>query len=192
MNCRPDQLPDFQIATNGIISEAFLLQGITTLHNAIDFIRNLKYGRNTDKSDLRTVFRDKKGTCSTKHALMKCLADENGPNPIRLMLGIFRMHAVNTPKISSTLLRYGLAYIPEAHIYLKYRAAVFDFTSPQPSDFISDLLYETVIQPGDIIHYKVQLHQYFLTDWLSQNKDITYAPDALWRIREQCIRDLSG
>lgn len=185
-------LPNFKIASNGIISQAFLLQGISTFYDAIDFICNLKYGRNADKNDLRTVFTDKKGTCSTKHALLKCLADENNCNDIRLILGIFRMNAINTPKIGNTLSRHCLKYIPEAHIYLKYQAVIYDFTTLHPPDFISDLLYETAIRPGDIAHYKVQLHQCFLTGWLRQNKDITYSPSEIWNIREQCIQDLSG
>lgn len=187
-------LPDFKIGPNGILSRACLSRDIRTFHQAVELVQGLAYGRNADKSDLMAVFTDNKGTCSTKHALLKRLAEENHCNRIRLMLGIFKMNAVNTPPVAHTLARHSLEYIPEAHNYLRYGTEIFDFTRKQasPADFKDDLLLEQEISPDEIGDGKIRIHRLFLADWLQENAGIPYSPDALWAIREQCIRDLSG
>lgn len=172
---------------------AFLKRNILTFHQATEYIRHLPYGRNADKTDLKNIFTDNKGTCSTKHALLQVLAEEQGMNHMRLMLGIFRMNAQNTPKVGNTLREKGLEYLPEAHNYLSWGSEVFDFTRPRssPADFIEELLFETSIQAQDIDTVKVGMHRDFLKTWLSGQEDIHYTLEELWEIREQCIRDLS-
>lgn len=186
-------LPDFDIEPNGEISREFLSLNIFTFYQAIEFIQNLKYGRNPNKDDLKTVFTDAKGTCSTKHALLKQLANENHFDDIKLMLGVFKMNAKNTPNVAKTLTENSLEYIPEAHNYLKYKSETFDFTKPNSlsSDFVNDLLFETEIQPNEINQGKFQIHRSFLVKWLNDNTDIDYSLDEIWRIREQCIQSLS-
>ncbi|MGJ1268687.1 hypothetical protein ACR78F_14460 [Sphingobacterium spiritivorum] len=85
------ELPDFKIQNNGNMSEEFLNRDILSFYQAINYIQNLDYGRNSNKEDLTTVFTDNKGTCSTKHAILKQLASENEVNNIKLILGIFKM-----------------------------------------------------------------------------------------------------
>ncbi|WP_430612131.1 hypothetical protein [Flavobacterium sp. JP2137] len=184
---------DFEIQASDRISQAFLTRKITTFYRAIEFIKNLEYGRNLDKTDLSTVFSDNCGTCSTKHAVLKQLAAEHHLENIQLTLGIFKMTAVNTPKVLPVLSKYRLEYLPEAHTYLKYRAQIYDFTFPSStaSDFESELLFEIEIQPHQINRHKIDLHRIFLEDWLSENADITYSLEELWHIREACIAQLS-
>ncbi|TCK85677.1 hypothetical protein [Albibacterium bauzanense] len=188
-----NKLPNFDIKPNGEISREFLSRNMFTFYQAIEFIRNLSYGRNLNKEDLITVFTDNKGTCSTKHAVLKQLAHENHFNDIKLMLGVFKMNAKNTPKVAQTLTENNLKYIPEAHNYLKYKSEFFDFTKPNvsSSDFLNDLFFETEIQPNEITRDKVQIHRSFLVNWLNENSDIGYSLDEIWRIREQCIQNLS-
>lgn len=187
------ELPDFNIQPKGKISQEFLKRNIETFHKATEYIQNLPYGRNSNKDKLETIFEDIKGTCSTKHAVLKKLANENEFINIKLILGIFKMNAENTPKISKTLKNYNLDYIPEAHNYLKYGNKVFDFTgiSDSASNFIDDLLYEIEIKPSEINQIKIQIHKNFLIDWLKENPAINYFIEELWTIREQCIQDLS-
>ncbi|RZJ64850.1 MAG: hypothetical protein EOO45_17765 [Flavobacterium sp.] len=186
-------LPDFKIADSGEISQAFAERGIATFRDAYNFVKLLPYGRNEDKSVLTKVFTDGRGTCSTKHALLKLLADENGQGAIKLMMGIFRMNGVNTPLIAEVLLRSGLEYIPEAHNYLTFHGVRYDFTSAQSklSDFESELLEETDMLPEQIGDYKVRLHKNYLKQWLVSNKNINLSLDELWAIREECIACLS-
>jgi hypothetical protein len=116
---------NFDIKPIGIISNKFLSHHIYTFDEATKFVRQLPYGRNNDKTDLTTIFYDNCGTCSTKHAILKQLANENNFNDLKLILGLFRMNAINTPKISETLKKSKLVYIPEAHNYLKYKSIIF-------------------------------------------------------------------
>lgn len=188
-----NEFPNFKIGSKGEISEEFLKKSILTYDDASKYIQNLPYGRNLDKDNLKIVFTDNKGTCSTKHAVLKQLADENNNTDVKLILGIFKMNFTNTPKISKTLKKYNLDYIPEAHNYLKYGNTVFDFTgiSNSASNFIDDLIYEIEIEPSEINQVKIQIHKNFLIDWLKENPAINYSIEELWTIREQCIQDLS-
>ncbi|MFN6341326.1 MAG: hypothetical protein ACK4Y6_02890, partial [Bacteroidota bacterium] len=68
---------DFEIKSKGQISKEFIDRNIFTFNQASIFVRQLAYGRNADKNNLTSVFTDNCGTCSTKHALLKKLADEN-------------------------------------------------------------------------------------------------------------------
>ena len=186
-------LPNFDIKPNGEISNEFLERNILTFKSATDFITKLNYGRNADKNDLKTLFADNCGTCSTKHALLKQLADENGFEEIKLVIGIFKMNSKNTSEISQTLKRNKLEFMPEAHNYLKYKNAIFDFTKvgAKPSDFENDLIEEIEILPKQISSFKVEYHKKHLQDWLEKNEDIKFDLDELWKIREECIGDLA-
>jgi hypothetical protein len=186
-----NKLPNFEIKPTREISKEFSKRNILTFHEATQYIRNFSYGRNSSKDDLKIIFTENKGTCSTKHAILKQLADENNFLNIKLMLGIFKMNAENTPKVENTLLKNNLKYIPEAHNYLKYENNFFDFTKSSSADFVKDLLFETEIPPNEINQPKIQIHKKFLINWLNENKDINYSLDEIWQIREQCIQDLS-
>jgi len=188
-----EKLVDFIIHPTGDVSNHFLSRGIFTFHNAAKYVQSLDYGRNVDKSNLLTVFSDNRGTCSTKHALLKCLADENGFEDITLFIGIFKMNGSNTPKIKERLLKYNIPYIPEAHTYLKYEAQYFDFTKigASPEDFLNDLMHEIEIQSNQINVQKVEIHKSFLRNWLRVNSDNKYSIEEIWNIREECIKDLS-
>ncbi|MGC4041838.1 MAG: hypothetical protein QM710_13915 [Flavobacterium sp.] len=189
-----ENLPDFEIRPLGEISNAFLAKNIATFGDAVHFVAHLNYGRNANKEDLKTVFSDNCGTCSTKHALLKLLADENGFGGIKLLLGIFKMNAKNTHRVAQTLLKNHLEYLPEAHNYLKANSTIFDFTkaNSKASDFADDLIMEIEMQPNQISDYKVGFHKKYLQQWLDENPQIQFDLDGIWQIREQCIRDLSN
>jgi len=155
-------------------------------------VRNLPYRRNSDKDDPYCVLSGGGGTCSTKHALLKRLADENGISDVRLMLGIFMMDRQNTPKITAVLNKYKLNEMPEAHNYLRWKDQVLDFTSKNsvPEDFISRLVQEIEIQPDQIMDFKIKYHQNFLRQYLDKNPSVPYPLEEFWRIREECIAAL--
>jgi hypothetical protein len=185
--------PNFKIRADSKISIAFLERGIHSFLEACDFIGQLTYARNTNKNDLLTVFKDHCGTCSTKHAVLAQLAEDHQFSEIKLMLGIFRMNGINTPKVKNILLHYKLEYIPEAHCYLKSNAGVLDYTQleHQPIDFQNELMKELQISPNQISTFKVAFHKEFLENWLEQNSNTPYNSTELWKIREECIQALS-
>ncbi len=184
---------DFHIKPVGPVSRKFLDHNILTFMEATEFIRQLSYGRNKNKLDLTTIFADNCGTCSTKHAVLKQLAKENNVDNLKLVTGLFRMNASNTPKIAATLAQHNLDYIPEAHNYLKYGSQILDYTNKTstPADFENELIEESEIQPEQISDFKVKYHKQYLANWLAKQKTLHLTLDELWKIREQCIVDLS-
>ncbi len=190
---------NFDIVSDQEISQLFKQNNCFDFYSASEFIRNLHYRRNLNKDNIATVFIDECGTCSTKHAVLKLLAEENNQSDFKLILGIFKMNGNNTPKIKSVLetLREPqsdkLEYIPEAHNYLKFKNQILDFTKKNSSenDFINDLLEEIEIQPHQINQFKIEFHKNYLKKWLSEHREIPYSLDELWNIRELCIQALS-
>ena len=185
---------NFDIKSTGQISKEFSDRNILTFNQATLFVKELAYGRNADKNNLASVFTDNCGTCSTKHALLKKLADENNFETVKLIVGIFRMNKNNTPEISATLLQNNLEFIPEAHCYLKFEDQILDLTkiNSNPKDFVADLIEEVEILPEQITDYKVNYHRNYLATWLDNNKQIKLSLNDIWKIREQCIQDLAN
>ena len=185
--------PDFDIKSMGQISKEFTDRNIVTFKQASLFIKQLAYGRNAEKNNLATVFTDNCGTCSTKHALLKRLADENEFEKVKLIVGLFKMNKKNTPQVSSTLQKYNLEYIPEAHCYLKFEDQIIDLTklNSKPTDFLDELIEEIEIIPEQITDFKVNYHKNYLASWLDKNKQINLSLNDLWKIREECIQKLS-
>lgn len=175
------------------VSSLFYSKGITTFAEACQWIAALPYKRISNRSDISAVFAEECGTCSTKHALLKNLAEENELSDVKLMIGIFRMTKAYSIKLEPLFMQYQLDYIPEAHCYLKFNDKRFDFTTltSKASDFEEELMFETEINADEIFEGKVELHKNFLTQWLEENKNINYTPAELWKIRELCIEALS-
>lgn len=183
---------NFKIKSEEKVSQEFLKNSIFDFTNACNFIASLPYKRNNDKNNLLGVFDEKAGTCSTKHATLRKLAIENNRSEVKLILGIFKMDAEYNSKIEKTLKKYELVYIPEAHNYLKINNEYFDFTLPNSKyDHLkSKLLEEKEIEFDQINSEKIFLHKRFLENWIDKNS--TYNLDEIWKIREECIKDLQN
>jgi hypothetical protein len=166
--------------------------GVQTFHEAILWVWKLPYGRTSDRSNCLLVPVEQKGACSAKHAFLSAVAFEHSI-PLELYLGIFLMNRENTPGIGSLLEDNGLTSIPEAHCYLKYENARYDFTvyeEPSRCHPTHEFLYEEFILPVQIGNYKVTLHQAWLKKWLRDSKQ-AISFENLWKIREECIEALS-
>jgi hypothetical protein len=102
------------------------------------------------------------------------------------------MNAQNTPKIKPILEAHQLAYIPEAHCYLKHGGHILDITfgNDNASIFEDTLLFEESILPNQIGSYKLNLHQTFLKSWI-HDEALSLSFDQLWSIREACICKIS-
>lgn len=186
-------LPDFSLRADAPASEALRSRGVHTFAQACALVQELAYARNTDKANLLVVLHENRGTCSTKHALLKTLADENGHTEIELVLGIYKMNARNTPPVADTLAQHHLHEMPEAHNYLRCNGTRYDFTKPGfvPEKWEHELLDELTITPQQITTFKVNHHRAFMQRWLQAHPEIPYSLDAYWAIREQCIAALS-
>ncbi|MFD0861738.1 hypothetical protein ACFQ1M_05935 [Sungkyunkwania multivorans] len=185
-------LTKFEIISDKSISQAFARVNIYELESALDYIKNLPYGRTSSRNDLRLVLSEKKGSCSSKHGLIKQLAIENDWKAVQLFLGIYLMNSSNTPRIGDILLQAGIAELPEAHTYLKIDGTLVDLTFKENKvpKFLDSLYYEEEISADQINHYKRNLHRKFLDNW-SAEKNLGFSLEQLWQIREKCILALS-
>lgn len=183
---------NFEILSPKPISEHFRSLNLTTFSEAANYIQTLPYKRNPDKTDKLSVLKDQGGTCSTKHAVLKRLADENKHPEIKLMLGIFGMKASYSEKLIAVFEKYRIDEMPEAHNYLRFNGKVEDFTARNCKEFENELIVEVEIQPEQITDFKVSYHKEFLRKYLEENSHIPYSLDEFWIIREACIEALQN
>ena len=189
-----DTLPvgaENRLTSNGEISRLARSHGLGTFADAVQHVRSLPYGRISDRSDYRLILREGRGTCSTKHALLAALAQENGL-AVSLTLGVYEMTDANTPGIADALSKHGLSSIPEAHCYLRTGHGVIDATTDGSCESAErHFLHEETINPEDIGAYKNAVHRRVLDDWLRATGQAAFGLDAAWAAREDCIAALS-
>ena len=165
--------------------------GIETWEDLLLYTKKVPYGRNANREDLSLILKEHKGTCSSKHAFLKEIANQNSIANVKLIIGIYKMNESNT-RIGTILSKNNISFIPEAHCYLKINDERVDCTTPSSNfDKIkNDLLEEIEIEPFQVGAFKIDYHQNFIKSWLSKtNSEITF--DQIWAIREQCIAFLS-
>lgn len=180
------------IGANAVLSEAVRNLGIIKFEDLKQYVRAIPYGRTSDRGNLNLVLRENRGTCSSKHALVKAIAIENEITGLDLVIGMYKMTSVNTPNIGDAIKNSPLSYIPEAHCYLKYNGQRIDLTAIGTSfeRIQADLLEEQIIKPSQIGSYKVIYHQAYLKTWIKE-KSISLDFEEVWSIREACIKNLS-
>ncbi|MEI6859208.1 MAG: hypothetical protein V5788_05390 [Shewanella sp.] len=157
-------LPDARLI-DGDISNAFKELSLTTYHEACEYVWHLPYGRTSDSKSWMLVLKEKTGTCSSKHALLKALADELNLN-IELVVGIYAMTECNTQGVGKVLSNTKYDYIPEAHCYLRFNGIRIDLTrysmtSKQP---IEQFFVEKIISYDDIGDIKTKFHKKFIDE----------------------------
>jgi hypothetical protein len=180
------------LISDEVLTEQVKTFGISSWEHLLKFIKELPYGRNSNRVDLSLILKENKGTCSSKHAFLKEIANQNGIKNIALIIGIYKMNESNT-KIGTVLSENKVDYIPEAHCYLKIDGARIDCTSNNSNfDTIKDdLLKEIEIEPYQVGDFKIAYHQNFIKNWLkANNSEFTF--EQIWKIRERCIENLSS
>ncbi|MGE5256440.1 MAG: hypothetical protein ACM3KE_07200 [Hyphomicrobiales bacterium] len=119
--------PDKAITQAGPISAEFLGLGIRSFHEACRYVHELPYGHNSDRDNLMILFKEKLGTCSTKHAVIGTLASELGL-PITREVGIYPMTEALVTGAGRILAEYSLPYVPMIHCFLEYGDYRIDLT----------------------------------------------------------------
>ncbi len=154
-----------------------------SFHDACDYVWRLPYGRTSNGRDWRLVLSENIGTCSTKHALLKVLADELGLG-IDLILGIYSMKESNTPGVGSVLSASNMEYVPEAHCYLSYEGKRVDLTrfGAKSEEPISVFFIERKIEPHDIGEVKKLIHKQYISEQFGDEQ-----LSKIWAVREECI-----
>lgn len=187
-----EALPDAELAARGPHSDALRAAGAHTYREVARRVHALPYGRNADRADFRLVLPEGRGTCSTKHALLAAVAAEQGL-AVTLTVGIYDLSEANTPGVGPVLARHGLASLPEAHCYLRHAGRRVDVTRSgvEAGEPIAAFHAEWAIAPDQIGAHKVALHRRYLEAWLASRPELGLTPQALWEIREACIRALA-
>ncbi len=182
-----------RLSTSETLSALLIERGVTIWDDAISYIQHLPYGRNANRKDLSLVITEGKGTCSSKHAALKTIADENDIEGVQLILGMYKMTQENTPGIGNYITKSGLSFIPEAHCYLLLNGERLDLTSPSSSigRIENAILIETEMAPNQVSEWKVDYHKQFINAWII-SEGIKLDFNAIWEIREKCIAALSN
>lgn len=158
----------------------------------VEYIRMLPYGRNKNRTDMSLVLKEGRGSCSSKHALLKSIADINKIDDVTLWLVMFKMNGNNTPAIKELLDDSNFEFIPEAHCVIQQYGFFTDVTHATSSfdDIEFDVLESVKISPKQVGKYKVDYHQKYLKAWLEdQGRSEMY--NELWSLREACIKALA-
>ncbi|NOQ70596.1 MAG: hypothetical protein GQ574_01260 [Crocinitomix sp.] len=177
-------------AEKGPLSNECVDRGIISFLSFIEWVEQLPYSRNSDRSEYRLVFDEECGVCSTKSALIKAVAAENGWENVKLFLGMFLMSEKTHPGVGIILKEANLESIPEAHTYLKINGEIRDVTGLEKGSesFEKSLQLEVEIKPDQIGEYKVNWHRAQMVAYSFENG---MSPNSLWETREKCIAELS-
>lgn len=181
---------DFIIQPLGPLSQLSLKLGLRSFQKVCDHLLHLPYRRPSGKTQ-SSVLTEGCGTCSSKHGVLKAIADEHERGDLELVLCLFRMTASNTPKISEVLANGTLSWIPEAHTYINWDGEKIDITKPglHISNLKSVVLEERVISLKEL-SLKLKIHQAWMKDWLyTHHSDVSFK--AAWQQREACIAALA-
>ena|SRR5690554_1308802 len=184
-------LKNIPLISDDELTKEITERNIKTWNDLLKLVKKLPYGRNENRFDFSLVLKENKGTCSSKHAFLSKIAELNSLKNVKLILGMFKMNSQNNPKLKRILERENLEYIPEAHCYLSVNNLKLDLTNTNSnfSNIENDIITEIEIKPEQVNQYKVDYHKKFLTDWLeNENSKLTF--EALWKIREECIKQL--
>lgn len=121
-------LPDKAIPNADIVSAEFHSMGVKNFQDACRYVHELPYGYNSDRDDLMILFKEKMGTCTTKHAVIATLAQELRL-PIQKNIGIYAMTEEIVTGTGKLLSEFGLPYIPMLHCFLAYEKFRVDLTA---------------------------------------------------------------
>jgi hypothetical protein len=90
--------------------------------------------------------------------------------------------------------RNGLPYLPEAHCYIRLGSTRIDLTgilAGPDTEPITHFLFETEVEPDQILDRKAPIHKHFLESWRRQRRLQHHTSQELWPIREERIASLS-
>jgi hypothetical protein len=119
--------PNPVIASSEPLSDQFLSLDIDRFVDACRFVHELPYGYNSDRDDIMILFKERFGSCTTKHAVIATLAGEIGL-PIQKAVGIYAMTEEIVAGANDIVEKYDLPYVPMLHCFLVYGDHRVDLT----------------------------------------------------------------
>ena len=157
---------DFEISADGPYFARVQQLGSKRFVDLAQYLLHLPYKRPFGKTPI-AVLAEACETCSSKHGVLKAIADEHGRDEIELVLCFFLMNERNTPGITGALSRVLVGGIPEAHCYLRVNGQRIDATKPsiRYANIADDVPEERPISLQEQSR-KTKLHRDYQTDWL--------------------------
>jgi len=122
-----DCFPDTTITNAGPVSKAFLERGMLSFRAACRQVHQMPYGYNTSREEPLILFREGRGSCTTKHMAVGLLAQEQ-KLPVHKHIGIYAMTEALVTGSGRLAADHGLPYIPVVHCYLSDGTSRVDLT----------------------------------------------------------------
>ncbi|TKJ23617.1 MAG: hypothetical protein CEE43_02855 [Promethearchaeota archaeon Loki_b32] len=144
-----NKIPDVEIEDKGEISKKFLELGITSFREACEYVHNIEYGYNSDYDDKMVLFKENKGTCTTKHAVITGLAEELNI-PLYKYVGVYKFTEEISNGTNEILKKYKLPYVPMVHCFLVYKKFRFDLSEGNcngKNTSIEEFIHEEKVNP---------------------------------------------
>jgi hypothetical protein len=166
--------PDKSLSNAGIVSTKFLSLGIKSFIEACQYVQELPYGYNTDRDDLMILFKEKKGTCTTKHAVIASLAHELNLS-IEKSIGIYAMTEEIVTGTDEILEKYNLPYVPMIHCFLVYGEYQVDLSEGNNNGKnkpIEEFLFTQQVEPNISAKAEYLLYRKALKDHILKRKEM--------------------
>jgi len=180
--------PDKPLSNAGIISSKFLSLGIKSFNQACRYVQELPYGYNSNRNDLMILFKEKKGTCTTKHAVIATLAKELNLS-IEKSIGIYTMTEEIVTGTDEILKERHLPYVPMIHCFLvygQYRVDLSEGNNNGKNRSIEEFLYTQRVEPNLSEKAEYLLYRKALKDSILNRKEMKGVEIAqILRAREQ-------
>jgi len=182
---------NFELTSDDPLTLDIVESGVVSFHDLIRCVRRFHYGRNSQRADLNLVWYERRGTCSSKHAFLKNVAELNQIPNVELMMCLFKMNSDNTKGLVGFMEQTDLEYIPEAHCYIRWNNEPIDvtFMGSNIDQLLKATLEEKQIQAKDVVENKLIWHKQKLVEWLDSNRP-NMTLEEIWGIRERAIQYL--
>ncbi len=144
-----DKLPDAELIPVGELSKKFLDLGIKTFKGACNYVHNVDYGYNTNYEDRMIFFKEKKGSCTSKHAVIAGLAQELNI-PLYKHVCVYKLTEEITTGVDEILKKFNIPYVPMVHCFLVYDEYKFDLTEGNNNGkkkYIDEYIYSEKVEP---------------------------------------------
>lgn len=165
-------LPDRPIDAKGPLCAEFRRRNIISFRTACSFVHHLPYGYNSDREDIFILFKEGKGSCTTKHAVIATLAEELGLG-VKKKIGIYAMTEAIVTGTQSILDAYGLPFIPMVHCFLAGNGLQVDLTEGNHNGKntpIDDFLHTETVHPNICAKEEYLLYRRVLNDLLRRHE----------------------
>jgi len=117
---------------------------------ACRYVHELPYGYNSDRDDPMILFKERMGTCTTKHATIATLARELGL-PTFKDVGIYAMTEAIVTGTGRITAEYALPYVPMIHCFLEFEGRRVDLTEGNRNGKnrpIGEFLFTQQVEPN--------------------------------------------